>query len=125
MMVVVVTTMTYIKAVYLTVLIERKRSVGMCSVSSEAVLAGGMIVQPKYKPKNNHLSYFFTLPNDIHVFCHSKSHNLCRRCSSREVQVSVTLTEVVVLVFNSSSRMLSKPTGEDIVATEVGPEYPS
>lgn len=117
--------MTYINAIYLTVIIERKQSVGMCSVSSGAVLVGGMIVLPQYKPKNNHLSYFFTLPNDIHVFCHSTMHNLCRRCSSREVQVSVTLTDVVVLIFNSSSRMLSKPVGEDTVTTNEGPEYPS
>jgi hypothetical protein len=125
MMMVVVVTMTYINAIYLNVLIERKQSVGICSVSSEEVLAVGMIVLPQYKPKNNHLSYFFTLPNDIQVFCHSTLNNLCRRCSSREVQVSVTLTEVVVLIFNSSSGMLSKAVGEDTVTTNERPEYPS
>jgi len=117
--------MTYINAICLTVLIERKQSVGMCSVSSEAVLAGGTIVLRQYKPEKKNVSYCFTLPNDIHVFCHSTVHNLCRRCSSCEVQVSVTLTEVVVLIFNSSSRMLTKPVGEDIVKTNVGPEYHS
>jgi hypothetical protein len=49
-MMMVVVTMTYINAIYLAVLIERKQSVGMCSVSSAAVLAGGMIVLTQYKP---------------------------------------------------------------------------
>jgi len=44
--------MTYINAICLTVLIEIKQSVGMCSVTSEAVLAGGMIVLRQYKQTN-------------------------------------------------------------------------